>query len=266
MNLYLVGKRLQFLFKAKHWRGFGIHGAFGHSFINDVLRQQHPFYFFAPLNYLRKQLLKDYSVVKSSRFGAGSKVSDGDTRRVCDLVRWSSASSSKGELLSYLANWVKAETILELGTCMGLSTIYLALADRRAKVYTIEASSDYLTKAKLHLNWMKVNNVEAICGSFEDVLPNLMATVERFDLVYIDGNHQEEATVAYFKQVLSSCHDTSVIIFDDIYWSKGMTNAWKRIVADEAVTLSFDLFDLGIVFLKKTLQKEHFLVRRHLFY
>lgn len=266
MNLYLIGKRLQFLVKARHWRGFGIHGAFGHSLINDVLRQQHPFYFFAPLKYLRKQLLKDVSVLKASSYGAGSKVSGSETRRVCDLVRWSSATVSKGEFLSYLANWVSAKSILELGTCLGFSSMYLALSDRSAKVYTVEASSDYLGRARQNFDWMKIDNIETVCGRFDDVLPDLLNRVETFDMVYIDGNHQEEPTYRYFKSVLSNCHNRSVIVFDDIYWSKGMTNAWERIVADDEVTLSLDFFNLGVVFVNKALQKEHFVVRKRFFY
>lgn len=262
MNIYLALKKIEFCLTARHWKGYGVQAPFGFSFIREVLLEKEPFYFFAPMRFLRKQLLHNHQEIDSSSFGAGSKVSKSPKRKVSSLVRWSSATPKEGELIARIANWVKAKTILELGTCMGIGTLYLALADKRAEVYTIEGCESYLNKAKEHFNIMQIENIKGFCGNFEDVLPRILETTEQLDLIYLDGNHQEEPTINYFNEVLTKCHDNSVIVLDDIYWSKGMTNAWNRIVEHEKVTLSFDFFDLGVVFVSPKLQKEHFKVRR----
>lgn len=266
MNIYLAIKKIEFCFTARHWRGYGVQAPFGFSFIRDVFLEKEPFYFFAPLKYLRKQLLYNHQQLESSSFGAGSKVSTSKTRKVSSLVRWSSATVKKGELLARIAHFIKAETILELGTCMGLATLYLALADKRSEVLTIEGCESYMAKAKEHFTMLNADNIKGFCGSFEDVLPRILETTDRLDLIYLDGNHQEKPTINYFNEVLTKCHDNSVIVLDDIYWSKEMTNAWNNILKNNKVTLSFDFFDLGVVFVNPKLQKEHFKVRRTFFF
>jgi len=43
-----------------------------------------------------------------------------------------------------------------------------------------------------------------------------------------------------------------VILFDDIYWSKGMTEAWTTIKADQRVKRTIDLYTFGIVEIGKS--------------
>jgi len=86
-------------------------------------------------------------------------------------------------------------------------------------------------------------------------------TDNNFDLIYIDGNHQKEATINYFHSLLKYTNNDSLIIFDDIHWSKGMTEAWETIVQDTNVTLSIDTFYWGFVFFRKEQEKQHFTIR-----
>jgi hypothetical protein len=66
----------------------------------------------------------------------------------------------------------------------------------------------------------------------------------------------------YFKLLLSKVNEQSILIFDDIYWSSEMEQAWDEIKKHEAVTLTIDLFNIGIVFFRKeSKQKQHFTIR-----
>ena len=71
------------------------------------------------------------------------------------------------------------------------------------------------------------------------------------DFAFIDGHHDEDATLSYFHQVLSSLSEHSVLVFDDIRWSAGMAGAWRAIVAHEHVELSLDLGKVGLCVLSK---------------
>ena len=51
-----------------------------------------------------------------------------------------------------------------------------------------------------------------------------------------------------------------ILIFDDIHWSEDMNEAWKIICSHKSVTLTLDLFQFGIVFLKKELSKQDFII------
>ena len=83
----------------------------------------------------------------------------------------------------------------------------------------------------------------------------------KYDLIFFDGNHQKEATIDYFEQCLQHIHNDSVFIFDDIYWSKGMKQAWQHINEHPSVTISIDTFYWGIVFFRKEQKKQHFTIR-----
>jgi hypothetical protein len=62
--------------------------------------------------------------------------------------------------------------------------------------------------------------------------------------------------------LLPKCTANTVLIFDDIYWSKGMTDAWTTIKQNENVRLTIDIFQLGFVFFRtERLAKEDFMLR-----
>ena len=52
-----------------------------------------------------------------------------------------------------------------------------------------------------------------------------------------------------------------IFIFDDIHWSQEMEEAWQIIKQHPQVKVTIDIFFMGIVFLKKELQKEDFRMR-----
>ena len=85
--------------------------------------------------------------------------------------------------------------------------------------------------------------------------------IKQLDFIFIDGNHQKEATISYFKKCLNYSNDKSIIVFDDIYWSKGMEDAWDYIKQHNRTTVTIDFFFLGVVFINNELSKEHFKIR-----
>jgi predicted O-methyltransferase YrrM len=115
--------------------------------------------------------------------------------------------------------------------------------------------------ASENLKVLNAENVEIKVGDFNDNLPSILKKESEIDFVFIDGNHQEKATINYFETLLPKVHENTMIIFDDIYWSRGMQNAWKKIKQHPQVTLTIDLFWIGLVFFKTDRKKEHFKVR-----
>jgi predicted O-methyltransferase YrrM len=109
------------------------------------------------------------------------------------------------------------------------------------------------------LNTFQVKNIVLKTGRFEEHLPAL--NKHHWDFTFFDGNHQKEATLQYFEQLLASVHNDSVFIFDDIYWSKSMTSAWEFIKQHPKVTLTIDTFFWGLVFFRTEQPKENFKIR-----
>ena len=80
-------------------------------------------------------------------------------------------------------------------------------------------------------------------------------------MVYFDGNHSKEATLSYVKMMLPTIHNDTVWIFDDIYWSPEMTQAWEKIKTMPEVSVTIDCYWLGLVFFRKEQAKEDFYAR-----
>ena len=99
-------------------------------------------------------------------------------------------------------------------------------------------------------------------GDFQQTLPAFLSTVKQIDLAFIDGNHRKAPTLEYFSKLLSLSTPSTVLIFDDIHWSAEMEEAWFAIQQHSAVTLTIDLFFIGLVFINPDFKvKQHFSIR-----
>ena len=109
---------------------------------------------------------------------------------------------------------------------------------------------------------LKLKNIELVKGNFDDTLPTVLSSLPTVDLAFIDGNHRYQPTLNYFEQILVKSNHQSIIILDDIHWSREMEEAWQMIQQHSAVTMTIDLFFIGIVLLRDEFKiKQHFSVR-----
>ena len=265
--IYPVKKYIQYLLKAKNEHS--IHSPFVFKLYTEVIADKNKFYAFDELDKTRKQLLINQQTIEVVDLGAGSKKMN-NTRKVADIAKYSIANKKYSELLFRLTNFFKPQSVLELGTSLGLSALYMAQAVPKASIISVEGCPNTYAFAKqlidshrLH-GLSQIENIELINTSFDDALSNSKFKIQnsKFDVVYIDGNHTYEATIKYFHVLLKSTNENSLLIFDDIYWTPGMTQAWEEIKAHPAVTLTIDLYKVGLVFFRKeNKQKEHFCLR-----
>jgi predicted O-methyltransferase YrrM len=180
---------------------------------------------------------------------------------ISKVTQNSAIGRKHGELLFRLVCEFHPRTLIELGTSLGISTLYLATPNSQSKVFTIEGNAKHLAIAQNRFKISGLKNIVAIEGTFDEKLPQVLDQISQLDFVYIDGNHQQQATIDYFNQCLTKSHNHTVMAFHDIHWSKGMEAAWKHICNHPRVTVSIDTFHLGLVFLRKECLKQHFVVR-----
>lgn len=240
-----------------------VHSPFIYTLVDKVLRNRSENKAFNDINKIRHKLLHKTQVIEITDFGAGANQEDYSHRfeTVSSLARKSSVSSKHGRLLFRLVEYFRPQTIIELGTSLGISTLYLAMANPDAKVYTIDGCSTRSEQAATSFHSLKVSNIEQSIGRFDLVLPDVVKQAGKVDFAFIDGNHTYVATMANFELLLRIAHNDTVFVFDDIHWSAGMQKAWNEISDHERVTVSVDLFRFGIVFLKKELSKQKFVIR-----
>ena len=135
----------------------------------------------------------------------------------------------------------------------------MSLGNSNAKITTIEGCPNISKFTQETFKQFNLENIEVLTGNFSDSIETLK--LNTYDFVFFDGNHQKEATLNYFELLIETAHNDSVFIFDDIYWSKGMTEAWNTIIKHPKVTVSIDTFFWGFIFFRKEQKKEHFIIR-----
>lgn len=258
----LAKKYLHYYFTASNGKGHGIHSPFVFDFVKNVLRDKTENNWYLIIETARQKLLKQKAEIEVVDLGAGSAVMKTNKRAVADIARSSLKPKKFSQLLYRMANYYQPETILELGTSLGITTSYLAAADPNAKVYTIEGSPAIANIAQITFDRFDLKNIELMTGNFNDLLPGLLARLQTIGLAFIDGNHRKEPTLDYFQQLVKHSAATSILIFDDIHWSTEMEEAWAAIQEHPSVTLTIDLFFIGIVFLNPDFKiKQHFIIR-----
>ena len=240
---------------------FAIHSPFVFDLYTQVIQSNQQYYAFFEIESQRKRLLKNVEVIDVEDFGAGSRVFESSTRKVGKIAHYSAINKHQGQLLFKLVNRFQPSCILELGTSLGISTLYLAKAKPSAHVYTFEGCEETAQVALELFEASNTKNIALIQGKLEDTLSPTLDNLSQLDFVFFDANHRLVPTLDYFETCLQKSHEDSIFIFDDIYWSAEMQQAWNKIKLHEQVTLTLDLFKLGIVFFSKKFEKQHFTLK-----
>ena len=236
----------------------GLHSPFVYNLNTRVLNRNKNFACFESLELTRMALLSDHSELLVEDFGAGSRKNNNPKRSVSSIANQALAPAHQAQALFKIVEHFKPKTVLELGTSLGLTTCYLAEANKNSTIYSIEGSSNIAERANETFRSRELRNIKLLVGNFDDVLPILLEDLQTIDLAYIDGNHRYYATMRYVEQILSKCVDQSIVILDDIYWSKEMTKVWEELKADKRFSISLDYYHFGVLFLQKRMTKENF--------
>ena len=215
----------------------------------------------ARIEQIRKQFAGNPTPVSIVDFGAGNPCSQ---RSDEEMAQGAIHSTTFGEictgskpafwslLLFKLVKAFRFETVIELGTCIGISAAYQSAAQQlngKGCLITIEGSNAIAGLAKQNIESLRLNNATVVCGKFKDVLPKILKENQPVDSVFIDGHHDEHATWDYYQMLLPYLSSGALLIFDDISWSEGMRRAWEKIRKDQHIALAVDLKMLGICLL-----------------
>ena len=258
----LLLKYLQYYFIAFNGKGHGMHSPFVFEFITKVLNDKTNYPGYERVEALRDQLLNDHTILDVEDFGAGSMMDKKNKRSISSIAKNAAKSKKFGQLLFRMVKYYQPKTILELGTSLGITTSYLSMAKPDARLITMEGSKEIAEVAKRNFRDLETSNIEITEGDFDNTLSSVVRDLSSVDFVFLDGNHRQEPTERYFKELLPKTNNDSILVIDDIHWSSEMEAAWENIKKDATVTCSIDLFFIGIVFFRKEFkEKQHFVIR-----
>ena len=247
---------INYRFKAKGRHG--VHSPFVYSFINECLNTKIDKKFKIERKKLFKKLKKDQTIISINDFGAGSKKLS-KQRSISKTLSTSSSKGKYGDLLYKTSAFYQPKNILEFGTSLGIGTLHFHFGSPNTKIKTVEACENTLKIAKDNFKTTESKNIYPIQSTFNEFLETCKD--EKFDLVFIDGHHDGLALLDYLDKLKNFVGNDTIIILDDIRWSKSMLNSWNTIIQDSNYHLTIDLFRMGIIIQRKQQEKEHFILK-----
>jgi predicted O-methyltransferase YrrM len=249
---------IKFFFEAGN--AHSIHSPFVFEFYSKVLKDKTVFQEFIDIEEVRESLLLDNHSINREDFGAGKKKKT--KNETVSVVSSTSLKSPKwAQFLFRLVRFYKYRNILDLGTSFGITTSYIAKANADASIYTLEGCPETLKIAERTFEHLKIENITSICGNIDLTLSKTLNDLETLDFVFFDANHRKEPTIRYFEACLQKKGENSCFVFDDIYWSEDMKEAWKHIKSHPDCKICIDLFYVGIVFFRKGALKQSFMLK-----
>ncbi|HEV8507896.1 MAG TPA: class I SAM-dependent methyltransferase [Chitinophagaceae bacterium] len=276
----LALKYISYYLTSASGTGRGIHSPFVFDFITKVLNDKKKYEDYNKVESLRKRSLKERTILTIEDHGAGSSSASSKERSVSSIAKHAVKSKKYGQLLYRMAKYYQADSIIELGTSLGITTSYLSFASPKGKVFTLEGSNEVANVARQNFKAFGLQRrpdaprsaeaslkaqregIHLIEGNFDYTLPSVLYQVASVDLAFIDGNHRREPTKNYFHWLLEKANSNSIFVFDDIHWSEDMEQAWEHIKQHPAARCSIDLFFIGIIFFRQEFkEKQHFTIR-----
>jgi len=258
MDGYVIGSYVDHLVRAR--TRHGVHSPFVFDLVTHVLRPGHGPLNEAAIEAMRAELLNDRSPITVTDLGSGPRNGGGPRRTVAGIARTALTPTHRARMLYRLARHLSVGHVLELGTSLGITTLYLAEGSS-GSVTTIEGCPNTAAIAARNFAQAGRKDIALHTGPFSEQLPRALQRVNSLDLVFIDGHHQAAPTLAYFEQCLGKAHNATAFVFDDIHWSRDMGRAWERIKAHPQVTVTIDLYTMGLAFIRREQAREHFILR-----
>ncbi len=159
----------------------------------------------------------------------------------------------QSRLLYRMVRYFEPESVVSFGKMSALNTAALALGHLQTKVY-LEESADFLET----LNSMGVVNVSLIQPEEFD-----SEHFKRLNsgFVFFGRNSFEDDTWDYLADCLNHKSSDSVFIFEGIHRNSDMEEAWEEIKANEDVSVTFDLYCVGMVFFREGIEKQDFILK-----
>lgn len=267
-GIYRVSSWLRHTMTAWNTGGEGIHSPYLFELVRMVMCDTHTYYKWADIEQRRMAMLRAPKMVDYIDYGSGGEDGSHRQRLVCDIAKTSLEPKKYGQLLFRLVNWLghqvrqegrKGLNIVELGTSLGITTAYLASVDSSDRVVTYEGCHDVAAMAKFNWCKLQLKNIVCIEGNMDDTLSENLP--ESIDVAFVDANHTYQATLRYFDTLVKRVGKKSVIVLDDIHYSKEMGCAWEAICHHSKVACTIDVYKLGLVFFDSDYLHKHYKLR-----
>jgi predicted O-methyltransferase YrrM len=261
MNFFQIGGFLRFFRNAV--TKYQLHSSFVFDLACAVVEDKRWFYAFRDVEGVRQKMLtSDVALnLTANESGTGAQPSlESRHQSVQSLARDNRISAKGGQLLFRLTNHLQPKTMLELGTSLGVGTMYLASAAREARFISLEVNSGMAAIARINLELLGLDKKQRVIeGDLERNFQIALQELKQPDLIFFNACDSPEKTLRCFEASLAFSHLKTAFVFSQPHYSKDMLEAWTQIKAHPRVTLTLDFFELSLVFIDPDFrERQHF--------
>lgn len=242
--------------RIRYRKGFGVHSPFVFNLITKVIEESHPYYIFEEIEMVRRKLKHKEEVLT---YPDRKQKKKRCTRTIADIVAREAISCKHGSLLFRLVNYFQSRNILQLGPNMGLSTLYLTSYASDINCIAIENVPEFAEIASVVFRKYARNPIDLRVGNYRELLQQALVDMEHVDFVFFNTLYEQQNNEWLFSEAVKYVNDSTIFVFDGIKQTKQMRYFWKEICKYPTVTVTVDLYSMGIVFFNPKLHKRDYI-------
>ena len=204
----------------------------------------------------RALLKSDHRYLEIRDFDGGSSKLKSSKRKISDIASVSLSPAKYSMLYARLIAHYDCQHVVELGTSLGLNTMYLA-ASKNVSVDTFEGCPNTAAIAEASFEKHNLNNIRLHRGNLDETLHSVLSGIDTVDFAFMDANHKYEPTLRYATLLMEKMHEDSILVLDDIHYSAEMQRAWEDLKRFNNIFCTVDLNRCGLVFFKRSLNRQN---------
>ncbi|MDR2389453.1 MAG: SAM-dependent methyltransferase [Tannerellaceae bacterium] len=234
-------------------KGHGVHSPFVYNLITKVIDERCPYYRFSDIEALRQRLLTNSETLAWTHRGGSGSCS------VAELAARNAIGAKQGALLFRLTHYFQARHILQIGASAGLSTLYLTSWARGVNCIALEQLPACAAIARRVYETSGCTTVDLRQGDYLQILPPVLEEMGRVDFVFFN-TRCEPAAATLFKACAACADDPAVFVFEGIKANSPMRQLWREVRAHPKVSVTLDLYCMGVAVFHKKLHKRDYTV------
>lgn len=219
---------------------YKVHSPFVFDFINDVFEDERYYHFFGVIENYRRNLLATGDKIKINN----------QLQSINQLVNSREIDPKTGEILFKAIHLYKPKTLLEIGTNLGISTLYQATPNPHVPLISLESAPELSRQTKAYFQKLGTRNITCIAGPISTNLPSVINTLKSLEFIFFNKPIDEKAAISYFEQCLPHLTPNSMVVVRNPYASLGSALFWDYLKKQAITKLSIDIYDLGFIFFR----------------
>jgi len=217
--------------------GHGVHSPFVFDLITTVIEEKRLYYCYERLKPVRELLCENREKVAFNN----------RVYTVKEFLKKFCFSEREDRLLFRLANRFQPRTIYVLGSDLGLAPLYLTSWSEHAVCTVIESESSLAAIAE-----KTIDKHSSVTVDFSATINPEITENRIIDLIVMGKTFSIDA----FESFLPYINNNSIMVISGINSSEKNRNTWKKVCTAPKVTVTIDLYSLGVVFFNPKLHRK----------